>query len=158
MRGHPWGGRCGTWLGLLAGLALVVGASGCGKHGKAAPTGGTEVPPSQTKLKRNVDLQQARQEALTYYVETVGYLEAEAQTEIAAGVSGVVDEVLVREGQWVDRSTVLVRVDQKRYVAAAEVARANEKRAEASVSLAKDLAERARMGGRGVSEEERSKA
>ncbi len=162
MRCHlPHGGR-GTWavvrLGWAAGLVLLACACGCGKHGKAAPVGGTEVPPSQTKLKRNVELAAAQQQALTYAVETVGYLEAEAQTDIAAGVNGVVDEVLFREGQWVDPSTVLIRVDQRRYVAAAEVTRANEKRAEATVNLAKDLAERARQGRSGVSEEERAKA
>jgi multidrug efflux system membrane fusion protein len=144
---------------LLAGLLLGTGA-GCGRHGKEAPKGGSEVPPSQTKLKRNVDLDQARQQSLTYYVETIGYLEAEGQTDLAAGVSGVVDEVLFREGDRVDPGTVLVKVDQRRYIAAADVARANEKRAEAAVNLAKDLEERTRrlIGRGGVSEEDRSKA
>jgi membrane fusion protein, multidrug efflux system len=151
-------GKCRWFSGLALGL-FVVTTAGCGRHGKAAPTGGSDVPPSQTRLKRSVELDQATQQALTYYVETVGYLEAEGQTDIAAGVTGVVDEVLFREGQWVDTNTVLVKVDQRRYLAAAEVAHANAKRAEATLALAKDVAERTRrLAGRGASEEEQAKA
>jgi multidrug efflux system membrane fusion protein len=147
------------WFSVLILGFLLLTAAGCGRHGKAAPIGGSDIPPSQTRLKRSVELDRATQQALTYYVETVGYLEAEGQTDIAAGVSGVVDEVLFREGQWVDSNSVLVKVDQRRYVAAAEVARANAKRAEASLALAKDVADRARrLVGRGVSDEEQSKA
>ena len=102
---------------------------------KEAPKGGTDVPPSQAKIKRNVALTQVREEKLNSFVDTVGYLEAEGQTDIAAGVSGVVDEVLFREGQYVDRDTILVKVDQRRYVTALDVAKANEARALAAVSL-----------------------
>jgi membrane fusion protein, multidrug efflux system len=147
------------WFSRLGVVLLLLTAAGCGRHGKAAPTGGSDVPPSQTRLKRSVELDRATRQALTYYVETVGYLEAEGQTDIAAGVTGVVDEVLFREGQWVDTNTVLVKVDQRRYLAGAEVAHANAKRAEATLALAKDVAERSRrLAGRGVSDEEQSKA
>src|SRR5262249_27297686 len=63
-----------------------------------------------------------------------------------------------REGQWVERGTLLAKVDQKRYEANAEVARANEKRSAAALALARDLAERAQSARFGVSDEERSKA
>jgi multidrug efflux system membrane fusion protein len=144
-----------------ASLALVIGVAalaGCGRHGKAAPKGGTEVPPSQTKLKRNVDLTRVRQDSIEVFVETVGYLEAEGMTPICAGVPGLIDDIYCREGQWVDRGTLLAKVDQRRYEANAEVARANEKRAVAALALARDLAERAQSARIGVSEEERSKA
>src|SRR5262249_22810652 len=75
-------------------VCLLAAAAGCGKHGKAAPVGGSDVAPSKVNLKRNVELTQAEQRPLVYYVETVGVLEAEGQTDIAAGVNGVVDEVL----------------------------------------------------------------
>src|SRR3954449_5283397 len=87
---------------LAVGVALLA-AVGCGRHGKESPKGGTDVPPSQAKIKRNVSLAPVREEKLNSFVDTVGYLEAEGQTDIAAGVSGVVDEVLFREGQYVDR-------------------------------------------------------
>src|SRR5262245_9887250 len=139
--------------------ALIPCSPGCSRQGKGAPVGGSTVPPSQTKLKRKVDLIRAEKRSLDYAVETTGYLEAEGQTDIAAGVSGVVDEVLFREGQRVNQDTILVKVDQKRYEAAAEVTRANEKRAEAAVALARDQADRARrLMGKGISDEDLSKA
>jgi multidrug efflux system membrane fusion protein len=143
----------------LAVIGLSAFTSGCGKHGKGAPVGGSTVPPSQVKLKRKVDLVRAEQRSLDYVVETTGYLEAEGQTDIAAGVSGVVDEVLFREGQRVAPDTILVKVDQRRYVTAADVARANEQRAEAAVSMAQDAVRRtARIGTAALSEEERTKS
>ncbi|HXG10835.1 MAG TPA: efflux RND transporter periplasmic adaptor subunit [Gemmataceae bacterium] len=138
----------------LAGLtALLAALAGCGADGAASAA---KTP--KTKPQRPVELAQAERRPLEYFVETVGVLEAEGKTDIAAGVSGVVDEVLFREGQWVERGSILVKVDQRRYIAAAEVARANEKRALAMLELARDLDYRARIAGRAVSDEERAKA
>src|SRR5262249_51146761 len=94
---------------VLLGL-LMVAAAGCTKQGKAAPVGGSDIPPSKVNLKRNVELTAAQKRSIDYSVETVGVLEAEAQTEIAAGVAGVVDEVLFREGDTVTPETVLLKV------------------------------------------------
>jgi multidrug efflux system membrane fusion protein len=146
------------WLSGLAALSLLVAAAGCGKHGKAAPVGGSDVPPSKVNLKRNVELTHAEQRPLVYYVDTVGVLEAEGQTEIAAGVNGVVDEVLFREGDEVTADKVLIKIDQKRYVSQARVAEANVQRAEATLSLAKDLARRTQIAGQGASVEEKAKS
>jgi membrane fusion protein, multidrug efflux system len=157
------------WSALLAGMLVI--AAGCNRHGRDAPKGGSDVPPHKTNLKRNVELAQAEQRSLVYCVETVGVLEAEGQTEIAAGVSGIVDEVLFREGDQVDTSTILVKVDQRRYeslVKAAEAAvekgeanvrraEANIKRTEANIKLWTDLSRRAMLAGAGSSEEERAK-
>ena len=151
---HLWQGRA---LAGLCGLAFLAGAAGCSRQGKAAPVGGSDVPPSQVKLGRNVELARVEQRPLEYSVETVGYLEAEGQTDIAAGVTGVVDEVLFREGQRVDGDTVLVKVDQPRYLAAAQIARANELRAEETVRLKRDLYERAVRAAIGASDEERAR-
>jgi membrane fusion protein (multidrug efflux system)/multidrug efflux system membrane fusion protein len=146
-------------LWLAAGLALA----GCGKRGKEAPVGGSDVPPSKANLKRNVDLARAEQRAVDYVVETVGFLEAEGQTDLAAGVSGVVDEVNFREGDEVSPEATLKRplilIDQRRYLAAAEVARANQRRAEASLAMARDMDSRMRLSSAGsASEEERTRA
>src|SRR5262245_12046019 len=75
---------------LLPPLALFL-LSGC-ERGGAEPSLAAR-PPSQTNLKRNVVLAQADKQSLDYYVETVGALEAEAETNLAAGVAGIVDEV-----------------------------------------------------------------
>src|SRR5262245_10491930 len=111
---------------------LLLLAVGCGRHGKSAPTGGSTVPPSQTRLKRNVELGQVRQEKIVSYVETVGYLEAEGQTEVHAGVSGLVEEVRFREGQYVKKGDVLILIDQARYKALVAQAEANVARMEAA--------------------------
>ncbi len=154
------------WPLLTVGLLLL--AAGCNRH---ASQGGSQVPPHKANLKRNVELGRAEQRSLVYYVETVGVLEAEGQTDIAAGVSGLVDEVLFREGDAVDTDTVLVKVDQRRYLAlvkSAEAAveraeanvrrgEANVKKAEATVRLWNDQSRRAMQAGAGASEEERSK-
>jgi RND family efflux transporter MFP subunit len=148
------------WIGvalLPVALMLLAGLPGCGRHGKGGPEGGSDLTPAQTKLKRGVELTQARQEQIDVFVETSGYLEAEGQTPIGAGVAGIVDEVLFREGQWVDADTILVKIDQRRYEAAAAVARANVVRAEAAVTLARDLAQRDIESGRATSDADRAR-
>lgn len=156
---------------LLPLLLFPLSLAGCGKHGTESPQGGSGVPPHKTNLKRNVELGRSVQKSLVYYVETNGVLEAEGQTDIAAGVSGVVDEVLFREGDAVDRQTVLAKIDQRRYlslVKSAEAAvkraeanagraEANIKRNEANIRLWGDQARRALQAGTGSSEEERMK-
>jgi len=117
-----------------------------------------DVPPSKVNLKRNVELALPQQRALVYEVETVGAIEAEGQTEIAAGVKGVVDDVLFREGDFVSVDTVLVKVDQRSYESANRLAEANLSRAEVRLELAKDLERRTNRAGQGASTEEKVKA
>src|SRR5262249_23107469 len=82
-----------------AGLACLAACLlGCARGGHEAPQGGSTTSPAKAKLKRNVELAQVKQEKMTSSVETVGYLDAEGQTDVAAGVSGIVEEVLFREG------------------------------------------------------------
>lgn len=142
----------------MACCSILLAVVGCSRSALEAPTGGSAVPPSKTNLKRHVEVFAAPQKTLVYYVETVGVLEPEGQTEIAAGVAGVVDEVLFREGDEVTPQTVLVRVDQRRYIAAMKVAEANVQRAMANLALARDLERRALQAGAGASLEEKAKA
>jgi RND family efflux transporter MFP subunit len=144
------------WV-LLAALTLFAAGPGCSKHGTSAPSGGSDVRPAKVVLQRNVELTPVEQRALVYQVETVGMLEAEGQTDIAAGVSGVVDEVLFREGDQVSPGTLLVKIDQAKYEAEEAVARANVERAKAAMDLARDLADRGERARAVVSEEERAK-
>jgi multidrug efflux system membrane fusion protein len=139
-------------------LPLAIVLLGCGRHGKPAPEGGDTRSPSKVNLQRSVQLTLVEQRPLVYSVETVGVLEAEGQTDIAAGVTGIVDEVLFREGDRVDSSKVLVKIDQRRYSNALKLAEANEQRARAALDLARDLTRRAQQGGLGVSAEEKAKA
>lgn len=152
---HRLPARLVVWLGLLP---AVLGPLACSRHSTPAPAGGSSIRPSKVALERAVELGVAEQRPLVYWVETVGLLEAEGQTDIAAGVSGVVDEVLFREGDAVAPGTLLVKIDQDRFRAEEAVARANVERAKANSDLAHDLSDRAERAGRGVSDEERAKA
>jgi len=124
-----------SWLraAAAAGLGtLLVLPVACSRVGKGAPVGGSEIPPSKVNLHRNVVLTKAVQQPLVYTVETVGLIEAEGQTELAAGVAGNVDEVNFREGDIVDPSDPepLVRISVPLYKAAAEAAQFEVRRAE----------------------------
>src|SRR5687768_10501744 len=136
------------WLAAVCVAAPLLSASaGCSKRGIGAPTGGSTLAPSKVILARNVELGTAQQRALVYRVETVGVLEAEGQTDIAAGVPGVVDQVYFREGDEVQPGTLLVTIDQPRFQAEEQVSRANADRAKASMELARDLVDRADRAG-----------
>jgi RND family efflux transporter MFP subunit len=143
---------------MLTLFGILSVTAGCSKRGISAPTGGSTLSPAKVVLARNVELTVAQQRALVYRVETVGMLEAEGQTDIAAGVTGVVDQVYFREGDEVRPGTLLATVDQARYEADEKLAQANVERARASVDLMRDLSDRAERAGRGISDEDRSKA
>src|SRR5262249_13798099 len=81
-------------------------------------------------------------------------LEAEGQTDIAAGVTGIVDEVLFREGDLVDSSTVLLKVDQKRFDLDVKVARATLEKIEAERLAAEHNYTIAGQAKKGATEEE----
>jgi RND family efflux transporter MFP subunit len=123
-------------------VLLCLGAAGCSNNGYDALAGTPS--PSKTRLKRNVELTKVRQESIQSYIETVGYLDAEGQTDIAAGVPGIVDEVLFREGDWVIKDeTILIKVDQRKYKAMLGQARANAEKAAANARRAKSAVGRA---------------
>src|SRR5262249_54461530 len=122
-----------------------------------APVGGSDLRPSQAKLQRNVDVTQVEQRSIVYHVETIGVLEAEAMTDIAAGVTRVVGEGLFREGDEVKPGTILVKVGQARYESEEQAARAAVERGRAAADLARDLILRAERAGRGTSEEEKAR-
>lgn len=115
------------------------------------------VPPSKVNLKRNVELGKAEKRALQYSVDTPGVLEAERVTDIAAGVSGIVDEVRFREGELVTPETVLIVIDQKRFETQLALSRANESRAKAAFEQARDAARRAEDAKGAITEEERTR-
>jgi multidrug efflux system membrane fusion protein len=119
-------------------------AVGCGKRNYEAPQGGANVPLSKVRLKRNVEIVRVKQEKMSSFVETVGYLDAEGQAEIGAGVSGIVEEVRFREGDWVIADqTILAVIDPKKYRALLEQAEANLKRAQANVQRVLAVAKKA---------------
>jgi RND family efflux transporter MFP subunit len=137
-------------------LLAVLFVPACSKSGTPDP--GVSVPsPSKVVLHRHVELGVAAQKSLVVPVETIGILEAEGTTDIAAGVTGVVDEVFFREGDEVQPGRLLVTIDQRRFQVEEELAQTNVQRAKAALDLARDLADRNERAGLGVSEEDKSK-
>lgn len=124
------------WLSVIAivvgAILLATMAAGC-TRGKSAPDGGSAVPPSKVNIRRNVQLTKAVQQPLVYTVETVGIIEAEGETQLAAGVPGNVDELNFREGDVVDpgQKLPLITISEPLYEAAVKVAEAELARAKA---------------------------
>lgn len=113
----------------LAACGLVLAGVGCNR-GTGAPDGSAGIPPSKVNIRRNVQLSKALQQPLVYTVETVGLIEAEGETQLAAGVTGNLDEVNFREGDIVSPDDILVRISVPLYDAAVKVAEAELVRAE----------------------------
>jgi len=136
-------------------LSLLIGIiAGCHNNNLPAVPA---VPPSKVNLKRNVELGTAEKRSLQYAVESPGVLEAERVTDIAAGVSGIVDEVLFREGELVTSETVLITIDQRRFQTQLALSTANEQRAKAALEQARDAARRAQEAKGAITEEERTR-
>ena len=144
-----------NWTSLFT-ACITLCIAGCFRHGVPAPQGGSDVPPSKVKLTRHVMIAPVKVQDIVYTVNTVGTLEPEQLTSIAAGVPGIVDMVLFKEGKVVDpadadeSNSVLVKIDQKKFQKAKELAEANVRRAEANIQrmdakleLARDMAGRA---------------
>ncbi len=136
---------------MLLALITLSQATGC-KH----ETNVKATPSIKLNLHRNVDLTTVQKRALVYRVETIGVLEAEGQTDIAAGVSGVVDEVLFREGDEVKAGDVLIIIDRERFQADEDLARANMERAKENMNLMRDIALRAERAGTALAPEDRA--
>lgn len=137
--------------------SFVLLLASCTRAGKQAPGGGSEVPPSKVNLRRNVELAKVVQRNLVYTVETVGLIDAEGQTDLAAGVPGLVDEVNFREGDIVQpgRGEPLVRISQPLYEAAHKIAQFELQRADGKLAEAKKHFELARKNWDSLSETEK---
>jgi membrane fusion protein (multidrug efflux system)/multidrug efflux system membrane fusion protein len=85
---------------------------------------------------------------VTYAIEAVGSIESETETQVVAGVEGIVSSVLFHEGDEVTPATVLATIDPDRFRVQEERARANCDKIEAEVNQAvADLARREELAG-----------
>ncbi|QEL13817.1 efflux RND transporter periplasmic adaptor subunit [Limnoglobus roseus] len=137
-------------------VVLLALTAGCGKKGLPSATVGNQTPVSKVNLRRPVELTRAEQRIIVSNVEQVGSLEARQTTEIAAGVTGVVDAVLFDEGAVVspDDKKPLVQIDQEKYLTTYESAVSAEAAAKANYDRAKDVADRAKGPGGAFSQAE----
>jgi HlyD family secretion protein len=71
-------------------------------------------------------------------VTATGKIEPRTQVKISADVAAKITHLAVKEGDWVEKGDLLVRLDQERYVAALEQSEANLRSAIANANLAKE--------------------
>lgn len=143
------------WL-LTVGVTFL---SGCSNH-NPGPAATPTPSAAKSNLRRPVEVARAEQKTLIYAVETVGLIEAEGMTDVAAGMKGIVDSVHFREGDEVDpkQPEPLILIDQASYLSALKLAEANVQRADANVQLARDRLERFNRSAQGSSPQEREEA
>jgi multidrug efflux system membrane fusion protein len=106
------------------------GAPGGAGASGAPPAGGSPsgAPPARTFRVRTAPVELRD---VTYTIEAVGSIETERETQVVAGVEGIVTSVRFREGDAVTPSTTLATIDPERYRMQADRARANFEKIEA---------------------------
>jgi len=110
------------WIG--GGVVVVVGAA---VAVMALKGGGEELLTVQTS--------KADHQKIVQKVSATGTIQPKTQVKISGDVSAKIIELPVVEGQWVEKGTLLVRLDQERYIASVESAEARVRSAEASARL-----------------------
>lgn len=134
-------------VGLLTITAISAGLVACGGGG---PPGGPQMPPAAVSVAEVVE------RSITDWDEFTGRVEAVNHVEIRPRVAGYLDAIHFREGGVVNEGDLLFTIDDREYVAAVNVARANLVRAETRVELAEQELERSErlIEARAISAEE----
>src|SRR5438093_2594372 len=118
---------------LLIGAAILVVVAVV--SGMALRGHGSKTPEVQTaKVVRQKIVQR---------VNGTGKIQPKTQVEISADVSAKIIKLPVKEGQWVEKGTLLVGLDRERYVAAVESGEANVSSAQANATLVRENMNRA---------------
>ncbi|MBI3184878.1 MAG: efflux RND transporter periplasmic adaptor subunit [Myxococcales bacterium] len=115
-----------TWWKLLIAGVLLLGSAGI------TVAGLRERPPPPVE----VQFANARRSSITRTVTGAGKVQAATTVKISSNLSGDLTELLVREGDRVDRGRVLGRIDRKRFEAAARQGLAAQSAARAEMQLA----------------------
>lgn len=85
-----------------------------------------------------VQVQPVELRTIVQKVTATGKIQPVTQVNISADVSAKITRLTVKEGEWVEKGTLLVELDRERYVAAMESAEANLRSAEANGNLARE--------------------
>lgn len=128
------------WICLLPFLILVA----CGGSKESKPI--------------NVEIEVARKQTVIETVTSTGTIQPKNQVRLSADVSGKITDVYVKEGDFVEQGTLLVKLDQERYLASVENAQANVRASIANADLVrenmhqsnKELARTKEMVGKGL--------
>jgi membrane fusion protein (multidrug efflux system) len=104
---------------VISAAALLLSLSACGGDGGNPEA---EADKEEDKVSVPVEVASARRGDVNAYYSGTATLEAEEDAEVVAKVGGVVEELLVEEGDYVEKDQVLARIDDARL--SLEVARA----------------------------------
>ena len=85
-----------------------------------------------------VQTEVAGKQGIVEVVTATGKIEPRTQVKISADVAAKIVHLPVKEGDWVEKGDLLVRLDQERYVAFLEQSEANLRSAIANANLAKE--------------------
>jgi HlyD family secretion protein len=111
------------WLSAIAIIVIIVIVAVAKKNGNQSTTVQTELCSKQNIVET---------------VTATGKIEPKTQVKISADVAAKITHLPVKEGAWVEKGDLLVRLDQERYVAALEQTEAALRSAKADANLAKE--------------------
>ncbi len=98
-----------TILHVVAAALIAMGASGCGSGESQGTTDKKSKEPVVP-----VEVAEVTTGDISAYFNGTATVEAEQETEVVARVSGVVEEILVEEGDYVTAGEVLARLDDEK--------------------------------------------
>lgn len=113
---------------LIIGLSVIVVVTvfiiiSLGRNGKSGIT---------------VEAETAGRQGIVETVTATGIVEPETKVKISADVAAKITHLAVKEGEWVEKGDLLVRLDQERFAAALEQSEANLRSVKANANLARE--------------------
>jgi len=130
---------------MLAGALLVYSGCGRGGHGNANGEGDAALVP--------VEVAEVSRGDISAFFTGTATLEAEEETQVVAKVGGVVNKIMVEEGNYVTAGQVLAKLDDEKIAVQVERARANLKNLEEEYHRSEEL-----FSGKMISAQEFQKA
>ncbi len=98
-----------------------------------------------------VFVEKAMKGQLVESVSGTGRVQPEVQVKISANVAGRITDIRIKEGDWVKKGDLLVKLDQENYLAAVEQAQSAKKSSEAALQKSKsELARAQELSQRGM--------
>ena len=93
-------------------LAASLSLSGCGN---VAATDAAESPDEEVVLSIPVEAQRVASGNISSSYNTTATLEAKEEAFVVARASGIIEDIFVEEGDYVEKGQVLAQLDKKRY-------------------------------------------
>ena len=115
----------------LLGIFLMLVLWGCGPKESEKPE--AETPKNQASEERNVEVVEVVPTALSYGLTAVGGLRSPEEVTISPKKSGIIEKILVKEGDRVSKGQLIVQLDDVDAGLQLEMAEARVKEAETSL-------------------------